>query len=222
MSGKVHWFFLAVVVVSCFAGLPSCGHDQQLTDINIQPTTETFGAATIPVAADAGLNVQLRAIGDYIHPPVSKDITDQVTWASDDTQMVTVTPTGLLTAVGLSCGNSLVSATVNTNHSVGNLSSSGTIITGYMTANVVCFTGTGPTLTVDFAGTGTGTIASSPAGLGCAATCSTSFATGTTVTLTATPTGSSTFVGWAGCDIASGQACTVTLTDNLTVTVTFN
>src|SRR5580704_4452394 len=84
--------------------MPSCGHDQQLVGISIEPSTETFGAATIPVSQDAGLNVQLRALGSYIHPPVTKDITAQVTWATDTPQMVTVNSTGVLTATGLVCG----------------------------------------------------------------------------------------------------------------------
>jgi hypothetical protein len=118
--------------------MPSCGHDQQLVGISIEPSTETFGAATIPVSQDAGLNVQLRALGSYIHPPVTKDITAQVTWATDTPQMVTVNSTGVLTATGLVCGNAIVSATVKTNSSSGGLSSSGAIVTGSMTANVVC------------------------------------------------------------------------------------
>jgi hypothetical protein len=121
--------------------LSSCGHDQQLVSISIDPATQTFGAANIPVSADAGLNVQLRALGSYIHPPVTKDITNQVIWASNTPQMVTVNSTGVLTATGLACGNALVSATVKTNSSAGGLSSSGAIVTGSMTANVVCFTG---------------------------------------------------------------------------------
>jgi hypothetical protein len=42
------------------------------------------------------------------------------------------------------------------------------------------------------------------------------------VTLTATPNG--TFGGWSpgSCDSQSGQVCTVNLTNNRTVTVTFN
>jgi Divergent InlB B-repeat domain/Bacterial Ig-like domain (group 2) len=199
-----------------FVSLSSCGRDMQLSTIAIQPPIETFGATNIPVDLDAGLSVQLRAMGNYIQPPVTKDITNQVTWVSNDTQMVTVTSTGLLTATGLTCGNSLVSATITTNHS-----SMGAIVTGYMTANVVCFTGTGPTLTVNFAGTGAGTVSSSPGGLGCSTTCTASFPSGTTVTLTATPNGS-TFGGWAGCDTMPGQTCIVNnLTANRTVTVTF-
>jgi len=206
-----------------FVSLSSCGRDMQLSTIAIQPPIEAFGATNIPVDLDAGLSVQLRALGNYIQPPVSKDITNQVTWASNDTQMVTVSSTGLLTATGQVCGNSLVSATVTTNHS-----SSGALVTGYMTANVVCFTGggaggAGPILSIQFAGNGAGIVNSSPAGLGCSTNCSTSFASGTTVTLTATPTGSSTFGAWSNCDSVSGQACTVSnLTANRTVTVTFN
>jgi len=126
---------LAVIVV------PSCGHDQQLVSIDVEPTTETFGAANIPVTEDAGLNVQLRALGTYIHPPVTKDITSQVTWASNTPAVATVNSSGILTAAGVDCGNALISATVTTNRSAGNLSSKGAIVTGSMTANVVCFTG---------------------------------------------------------------------------------
>jgi hypothetical protein len=122
--------------------VPSCAHDQQLVSIQIQPTTETFGAANIPVSANAGSSVQLRALGTYIHPPVVKDITDQVTWTSNTPDMVTVNATGLITATGMACGGTIISATVQTNTD-GNRSSSGAIVTGNMTANVVCFTQTG-------------------------------------------------------------------------------
>jgi hypothetical protein len=197
--------------------LSSCGRDTQLSAISIQPPMQTFGATNIPVPQDAGLSVQLRALGSYIKPPVTKDLTNQVTWASNDTQMVTVSPTGMLTVTGFACGNSLVSATVTTNRDM-----TGAIVTGYMTANVICFNGTGPTLTVVFAGNGAGTVSSTPAGLGCSTTCSASFPSGSSITLTATPSGS-TFGGWLDCDAMSGQVCTITsLTANRTVTVTFN
>jgi hypothetical protein len=150
MSRKQYRSFLVAFAILALAGLPSCGHDQQLVSISIQPATQTFGASNIPVNLDAGLSVQLRALGSYIHPPVTKDVTDQVTWNSNTPEMVTVSATGLLTATGLSCGTALVSATVTTNHSSGNISSSGTIVTGYMSANVVCFHvnlgGSGPTV----------------------------------------------------------------------------
>jgi hypothetical protein len=131
----------AVMVCALAFFLPGCGHDQQLVSIAIQPDTETFGATNIPVSADAGLNVQLKALGTYVHPPVTKDITSQVTWASNTEQMVTVNSAGVITATGEACGSALISATVTTNSSAGNLSSSGAIVTGSMTASVVCFTG---------------------------------------------------------------------------------
>ena len=221
--------WLSIVVLMAAAGLllglNSCGHDQRLVSIAIQPTVETVGTTETPVLEDAGFQVQLRALGTYIHPPVTKDITNQVAWESNTIQMFTVTSAGLLTATGEACGATLVSATANTNTSDGGLSSSGAVVTGYMTANVVCFSGTGPTVTVDFAGTGSGTISSSPPGLGCSSTagssCTGSFPTGSSVTLTAVPNG--TFGGWAGCSIAAGTTCTLEdLTNDVTVTATFN
>ena len=134
--------FAALVGLFAVASLlliqPACGHDQQLVSITIVPATETFGAPNIQVLDDAGLNVQLRALGSYIHPPVTKDVTNQVTWVSNTPQMVTVNSTGLITATGLSCGGTIVTATVTTNHSEGNISCTGAIVTGSMTANVVC------------------------------------------------------------------------------------
>jgi hypothetical protein len=223
------WFSIAALAASATLSLSvaSCGHGQQLVSVAIQPAIETFGASNIPVIANAGAAVQLRALGTYIHPPVTKDITNQVTWASNDAQMFTVSSTGLLTATGFACGGSLVSATVTTNNSVGGLSSSGAIVTGTMTANVVCFTSTGgggPILTLDFAGNGSGTVTSSPAGINCASTggsCSASFGSGT-VTLTATPVGSSSFGGWSGGCTNSSSTCTFSLQSNTTVTATFN
>lgn len=215
------WFGLALV---CAIGILvlSCGDPQELVSIAIQPGSETFGSSNIPVSLDAGLTVQLRALGSYLHPPATKDITDQVTWATDDAQMVTVNSTGLATATGQVCGTALISATETTGHNGSGVSSSGAAVTGNMTVNVTCFTGTGPTITVDFVGTGTGTVSSTPSGLGCSATCTGSFPTGTPVTLTAVVT-TGTFGGWAGCDSTSGTACIInSLTNDITVTVTFN
>src|SRR5579864_147495 len=108
MSRK--WLSAVPLVASLV--LFGCGHEQQLVSIDVEPTTETFGSAKTPVLADAGLNVQLRALGTYIHPPVTKDITNQVIWSSNTPQMVTVNSTGLITATGQACGNTLISATV--------------------------------------------------------------------------------------------------------------
>jgi hypothetical protein len=115
---------------------------------------------------------------------------------------------------------------VTTNTSAGNRSSSGAIITGYMTANVACLSSTGPILTVNFLGTGTGNITSLPAGLSCASTagtCSAGFVSGTTITLTAQPTGTSTSVTWGSCPAPSGLMCTIpNMTVNTAVSASFN
>src|SRR5271169_2535686 len=230
MNGK--WWSIVVLVAeaSLLLGVNSCGRSQQLVSIQVQPSVETFGASNIPVIADAGAQVQLRALGTYIHPPVTKDITNQVTWSSNTPQMFTVdAATGLLTATGESCGGTLVSATLTTNTSAGGLSSSGSLVTGYMTANVVCFTGTGgggntDALTVTFSPTGSGTVISNPVGLSCFSPgpCVGPFTIGSTVMLTATGTNGSSFVSWVGCDTGgSVNPCSVTLTSNRTVTVTF-
>jgi Divergent InlB B-repeat domain/Bacterial Ig-like domain (group 2) len=223
-------YALALVLAASLASSLSCGHDQQLVSISIVPDTETFGASTIPVSDDAGLTVQLRALGQFIHPPVTKDITDQVTWGSNTPDMVTVNSTGLISATGLSCGGTVISATVQKNSSDGGISSAGAIVTGSMQANVVCFTGTGggggsgPILTVDFAGGGTGSVTFTPSGFSCASSCGVSFASGTAVNVAATPNSGFSFTSWTGCDSAStnNQCIINSLTADRTVTVTFN
>jgi hypothetical protein len=220
MKGLLFRSVGASVILAALLASLSCAHDQQLVSISLKPTTEDFGVA------DPSLNVQLRALGTYIHPVVTKDITDQVTWASNTPQMVTVNSTGLIAPGGFACGSTLVSATVTTNHSTGDRSSSGALVTGYMTANVACLSNTGPTLTLNFLGTGTGNITSSPAGLSCASTagtCSAGFVSGTPVTLTATPTGASTSVTWGNCPSPSGLVCTIpSLSSSLVISATFN
>ena len=232
MIRKLVGVVVLLVVATALFGLSSCGHDQQLVSISIQPATETFGASNIPISDNAGAQVQLRALGDYIHPPVTKDITSKVTWNSNTPQMMTVDSSGLLTVTGLACGGTLISATVTTNSSAGGLSSSGAVVTGYMTGNVVCPTGSAgggasnPALTLTFAGAGSGTVTSNPLGLSCSSPnlCGTqAFPFNTLVTLTATPSGASSFGSWSGCDSAGNtNPCTVTLNGNRTVSVTFN
>ena len=227
MIRKLVPIVVLLVVATVLVSLSSCGRDQQLVGITIQPSVYTFGASNIPVSADTGLQVHLRALGEYIHPPVTKDITDKVVWTSNTPQMMTVVSTGLLTVTGISCGNTLVSATVTTNSSAGGLTSAGAIVTGFMTGNVVCFTssgGGGPLLSLGFSGLGSGTVSSSPAGLSCSTACATqAFPVGTMVTLTATPTAPSTFGSWQGCDSpGTTNPCTLNLTTSRIVTVSFN
>jgi hypothetical protein len=130
---------LAALLFLCLAGLPGCGHEQQLESISIQPTTEVFGTASNP--SPPGAQVQLRALGSYIHPPVTKDITNLVTWTSNTPDIATVNATGVVTVAGIACGDTMISATVTTNNSLGNLPSNGAIVTGSMTTTVTCPSG---------------------------------------------------------------------------------
>lgn len=231
MIQKLVALVVLIVVATVLVSLSSCGRDQQLESITVQPQSETFGTSTTPVIDNAGSQVQLRALGNYIHPPVTKDITSQVTWTSNTPQMMTVDSSGLLTVTGLACGATLVSATMKTNSSAGGISSSGAIVTGSMTGNVVCFTssngsGNNPTLTLAFQGHGSGTVTSSPLGLSCSSptACVTqAFPVGSPVSLTATPAGTSSFGSWSGCDSpGTTNPCTLNLTVNRNVTVSFN
>ena len=78
------------------------------------------------------------------------------------------------------------------------------------------------TLTVTKAGVGLGTVTSSPAGIDCGTTCSFTFISGTTVTLTAAPSAESTFGGWSGSGCSGIATCVVVMTQNRSVTATFN
>src|SRR5205807_8797633 len=99
---KRKWLKLALVsaIGLCLIRLAGCARDQQLVSITVIPNTETFGPANIPVAADAGLSVRLRPLGNYIHPPVTKEITHAATRRSNHAQMVTVPPGSLLASAG--------------------------------------------------------------------------------------------------------------------------
>ena len=81
-------------------------------------------------------------------------------------------------------------------------------------------------LTVELIKSGTkanGTVTSSPAGISCGSTCAASFADDSTVKLTAKATGGSKFSGWGGapCSTVTATTCTLTMTNDLTVTATF-
>jgi len=218
---------LSVLLAGFLVSVLSCARDQQLESITVVPSAETF------LSPDPSASINLRALGNYIHPQVQKDITSQVTWFSNTPGLVTVTSAGVLSPAQTAvCGGALVSATVQTN-TAGNRDSQGAIVRGYMTATVNnvavqgCpgFTGGNlPILTVAFGGTGTGTVVSSPAGLNCTATCSLAFAPATPITLTATPNGTSTFGGWTPgtCDTVNANQCGLTINNSRTVGVIFN
>lgn len=91
-----------------------------------------------------------------------------------------------------------------------------------LTASYV-FAGSAQTLTVTKAGTGSGTVISNPAGISCGLDCKEVYATGSNITLTATPAAGSKFRSWAGCNVSTGNTCTVSSIGATTgVTATFD
>lgn len=220
-----NWFSIAaiIIVASFLPSVSSCGHNQGLVSISIVPSAFTYGGAAPPGSNQTP--IPLTAYGTYVHPPETKDITDQVIWASDVTPVALVDSTGHLTA-GPSCGGSNISASVFTNGGNKN----GNVVVGYMfvtvdgPASLGCTpAGTPPTLTVNFSGTGMGTVVSSPAGIDCStpSSCNAQFPAGTSITLTGTPTGTSKSVSWNGCNSANLDTCNVILENSVTVTATF-
>jgi hypothetical protein len=76
-------------------------------------------------------------------------------------------------------------------------------------------------LSVVRAGDGYGRVTSSPSGVDCGVTCSSTHEHGAQVTLSPSPATGSEFVGWSGQGCSSAGSCTVTLTQDATVTATF-
>jgi hypothetical protein len=96
----------AVTVAGVFlVCLLSCGHDQQLVSISVSPNDVTInGFAT----------VQYRALGQYIHPPQTKDITSTVLWQSSAPSVIAFTSNVAGEAVpsGTGCGTNLIISAV--------------------------------------------------------------------------------------------------------------
>ena len=76
-------------------------------------------------------------------------------------------------------------------------------------------------LNITAQGAGSGVVVSQPSGINCGASCLASFAEGIAVTLTATPAAGSAFGTWTGCDSTSRTTCTVAMTSDRTVGVSF-
>jgi len=216
------WKWLSAVGLVTIAGfllsLNGCAHDQQLVSMTIQPTTFTF------LQPDPTAQAQFTAIGTYIHPPATKDISSQVTWKSNVDQVAVVSSTGLVSpASSLTCGTAQITATANQSAGPG-----GNTVFAFATVTVnnpavpgCPGFGVDATLTVQIIGMGT--VTSNPAGINCvSSTCSATFPEGSTITLTAAPAMGFSFANWsAGCT-PSGSTCSLMLNTNSTIVATFN
>ena len=215
--GKWIGIFALVGAGIWLLSLSSCARSTKLTGITIQPPSGTFGAV------DPTIFFQFKALGTYIHPPKTVDITNQVTWQSDNPQVIQITSAGVASS-NLNCGVAQVFAEMHDSGS--DIVSNSASLTVDGPASLGCTpAGPQPILTISFAGNGTGTVTGSGISCSTPSSCSNQFTTGTTLVLTAAATGTSSFAGWSGCSSTggtNGAVCTVLLENNLTVTATFN
>src|SRR5260370_33474181 len=112
----------ALVAVGAMLSLPSCGHDQKLVSLTIQPNTFTF-------LTQSGTE-QYTATGTYIHPPVTKDVTSQATWKVDDGVVHMNAGLGSPDPM-LGCGGGTISASLPEG-----TGGAGNIVIGYATVTV--------------------------------------------------------------------------------------
>lgn len=211
MTGKTFgkWMLMLAVMVTGFLllGLASCARNQHLVGIAVVPP----GPVTFE---GVGASIQFKALGTYIHPPETKDITNQVTWSIDSQNLVTFSTSspGLVTAVSI-CGSGNVMASMNAppNYIFGTA-----FVTGSGVGSATC---NQALLSVSISGSGT--VTSSAGGINCPGTCSTVLPLNSSVELTASPASGHTFGSWTGCNSAS-STCAATLNGNIAVTATFN
>lgn len=198
----------ALVAVGAALSLPSCGHDQKLVSVTIQPGTFTF------LTPDTSATEQYTAIGTYIHPPATKDVTSQATWKIDD-GVVTMSTPGLFSPTAGNCGGGNISATVP--EGTGGASN---IVVAYATVTVdnpevtTCPGGnTEATLSVEISpSSSAGTVTSLTYGINCpTVNCIAVVPVGASVALTATPAAGQSFDFWTGCTTMQGDVCTVTV-----------
>jgi hypothetical protein len=116
----------AMVVLTVASLLAGCGFQRRLVSITLIPNQATLGGP--------GLELQFKAVGNYIHPPESKDITDLVTWESAAPEVVSIDSSGLATS-GTACGTNItITATSYSDPD----KKSGGIVIGTASVSVTC------------------------------------------------------------------------------------
>ncbi|HVO63877.1 MAG TPA: Ig-like domain-containing protein [Terriglobales bacterium] len=215
---KSRWMRIASLCAAVILITASCGHDQELVSITVTPAKVDFQGF--------GARSQMTAMGSYIHPPETKDITSIVTWATNVPDTVSVSQTGLVTAINI-CGSGQVTATAYSNpsnHAAGSAIRGSADVAILLNGSSNCSQLANLTVQIGTSGgSASGSVTSSPTGINCPnTTCSANFAVGTTVTLTASPNSGSSFNHWDGCDAPSGITCTMNMNAAKTVTANFS
>jgi len=186
----------------------SCGQDHKLVAIEIQPAAG-FNFAT-PDPAAQGV---FTALGTYVHPPGTADITSKVTWKTDVPQLLVINGGVVSPQPGNVCGIADVYADFN---------SGGNFVTNFATVTVndrtrVDCPGGSATQAVVTASvlpdSADGTVTSVPPGIACGAggVCGAQFTVGSTIALIAAPNPGHTFSAWSGCASPTGTTCSLTV-----------
>ncbi|MGA3089380.1 MAG: hypothetical protein ABSD75_12260 [Terriglobales bacterium] len=188
----------ALVAVGAFVSLPSCGHDQKLVSLQIQPLTFTF--------LEPSGTEQYSAIATYIHPPATKDVTSQANWAVDD-GVVAISAGTASPSPNLGCGGGTISASLPEG-----TGGSNNIVIGYATVTVdnpaiTQCPGGGTVATLNVGVVNGGLVTSLPSGISCPGTCSATFDVNASVLLSA----NGTIASWENCPQASGNNCAITI-----------
>ena len=206
----------AAALLALGSMLAGCGFKRKLVAITINPPSVTFLATnSVPVV--------FTATGSYIHPPDNRDITKQVTWATDVPALLQLNYQGVAGQVAPNgaCGIANISASMQDN---------GNLVIAYATATVndstnpICPGGSTTTGVVTVSISGAGSVTSSPTGINCPAqACGAQFNVGQTIVLTATPNAGHTFGNWTSCPTPNGSTCSVPVVLGSTgVVATFN
>ena len=118
---------VALVILASAVMVTGCGHRSQLISIQVIPDNVTFGGS--------GLVVDYKAMGSYINPTQTVDITKSVLWQSVAPGVISIDPaTGVATS-GPDCGANI---TITATHFANQQAHSGGEVVGMVTANVTC------------------------------------------------------------------------------------
>ncbi len=122
--------FVLILAAGALLGLSSCGRNQHLVSITVTPQ-----GTTITQGPGQQVATQFTALGSYIHPPETRDITSTAIWSTNTPDIIEVDSTtpGLIKTTGAGCGTNLgVTAKVYTDH--GN--TNGNVVIGTATISV--------------------------------------------------------------------------------------
>jgi len=131
MNGKWSGIVVLMAAATLLLCQPSCARSQKLVGITVSPQGTTITLTGVGQQVDT----QFTALGSYIHPPETKDLTQKAVWSTDTPTIIYTVPgkPGLIETSGNGCGTNLgVTATVYTDHNNPN----GNVVVGSATMNV--------------------------------------------------------------------------------------